>query len=40
MPIVPLDDLSFSGLAWIFKLLILKHRNTSIWRARAFITTF
>ena len=30
MPVVSLDNLRFSGLAWPFKLLPSKHRVTSI----------
>jgi hypothetical protein len=29
-----LDVLSFSGLAWTFKLLPSKHMETSVWHAK------
>jgi len=39
MLIVPCDGVSVSGLAWVFKLLSIKHTETSIWHARTFIST-
>jgi hypothetical protein len=32
--------MSFSGLAWTFKLPPSKHRKISIWHARPFASTF
>jgi hypothetical protein len=40
MPIVSLDGLSFSGLAWMFKLLPSKITHTSILHARSFAVYF
>ena len=34
MPIVTLDSMNFSGLAWTFKFLSCKHTDTSIWSRR------
>jgi len=34
MPVVSLDGLSFSGLAWTFKLLPSKHTETNMWSVR------
>jgi len=40
MPVVSLDSLSFSGLAYTNKLLPSKHTETSVWRARPHDSTF
>jgi hypothetical protein len=40
MLIVSLDSLSFSGLAWMFKLLPSKHTETGMWHARLYTSTF
>jgi hypothetical protein len=36
MPVVFLDGLCFSGIAWTPELLPSKHTETSIWHARLF----
>jgi len=40
MPTVSHDGLSVSGLLWIHELLTSKHRATSIWQSRPFVSTF
>jgi hypothetical protein len=39
MPIVSLHGVSFSGLAWTFKLLPRKHTEANIWYGGPFAST-
>jgi hypothetical protein len=39
MPVVSLDGLRFSDLAWALKLLTSEHTKTSTWHARPFAIT-
>ena len=40
MPILPLEGLTFSGLAWTYKLLPIKRIEMSIWHGRSVVIMF
>jgi hypothetical protein len=40
MPVLSLDALRFSDLAWKFKLLLHEQKETSVWHAWPFASAF